>query len=142
MTLGVCGPLRRDLLDKQEYCGFFRAPTLRNVAIRDAFFHNGAFASLREAVKFYVERDIYPERYYPRGADGRVRIGDDMPAGMRDNLDHDPPLDRAAGDPPALSDAEIDDVVAFLETLTDADARTDARAPSDTAANSAAQVRQ
>lgn len=122
--LGLCGPLRRDLLDNEAYCGFFRAPTLRNVAVRDAFFHNGAFDTLREAVKFYVERDLHPEKYYPRGADGSVRIGDDMPLGMPDNLDHDPPLDRVAGDEPALSDAEIDDVVAFLETLTDADAQT------------------
>jgi cytochrome c peroxidase len=119
--LGLCGPLRHDLKDQASYCGFFRAPTLRNVAARDAFFHNGAFDSLREAVKFYVERDLYPEKYYPRAADGSVRVGDDLPPGFKDNLDHDPPLDRVAGDPPALSDTEIDDVVAFLQTLTDAE---------------------
>ncbi len=119
--LGLCGPLRTDLTDKKDYCGFFRAPTLRNVAVRDAFFHNGAFDTLREAVKFYVERDIYPEKYYPPGPDGSVRIGDDLPPGSKDTLDHDPPLDRDSGDPPALSDAEIDDVLAFLRTLTDAD---------------------
>ena len=31
----------------------------------------------------------------------------------------DPPFGRKPGDPPALTDAEIDDVVAFLGTLTD-----------------------
>jgi len=31
----------------------------------------------------------------------------------------DPPFDRKAGDAPALTPAEIDDVVAFLGTLTD-----------------------
>lgn len=119
--LGLCGPLRQDLADQQRYCGFFRAPGLRNVAARGAFFHNGAFSSLREAVKFYVERDLYPERYYSRNPDGSVHRTDDLPPGSPDNLDHDPPLDRAPGAAPALSDAEIDDVVAFLATLTDAD---------------------
>jgi len=31
--LGLCGPLRTDFLGKKQYCGFFRAPTLRNVAL-------------------------------------------------------------------------------------------------------------
>ena len=119
--LGLCGPMRQDLAGKREYCGFFRAPSLRNVAIRDAFFHNGVFKTLREALKFYVERDLYPEKYYSRNMDGSVRKTDDLPPGYPDNLDHDPPLDRTAGSAPALSDAEIDDLIAFLETLTDAD---------------------
>jgi cytochrome c peroxidase len=119
--LGLCGPDRSDLTTQREYCGFFRAPTLRNVAIRDAFFHNGAFNTLHEALQFYVERDLKPEKFYPRKADGSVHKADDLPAGYPDNLDHDPPLDRGGSDKPALSDSEIDDVIAFLETLTDAD---------------------
>jgi cytochrome c peroxidase len=121
--LGLCGPERTDLADKREYCGFFRAPTLRNVAIRDAFFHNGAFHTLRDTLHFYVERDLNPERFYPRNPDGSVHKADDLPPGYPDNLDHDPPLDRGGSDVPALSDAEIDDLVAFLQTLTDVDAR-------------------
>jgi cytochrome c peroxidase len=121
--LGLCGPQRSDLAGQREYCGFFRAPTLRNVAIRDAFFHNGAFGTLRELMSFYVERDLKPEKFYPRNPDGSVRKADDLPAGYPDNLDHDPPLDRGGSDRPALTASEIDDVIAFLETLTDADAR-------------------
>jgi cytochrome c peroxidase len=34
---------------------------------------------------------------------------------------HEVPLNRHPGDAPALSDADIDDLVAFLGTLTDAD---------------------
>jgi cytochrome c peroxidase len=117
--LGLCGPLRTDLLDKREYCGFFRAPTLRNVALRDAFFHNGVFKTLQEAVRFYVERDLYPEKYYSRNADGGVHKFDDLPPGFPDNVDHDAPLDRKPGTAPALTDAEVDDVIAFLNTLTD-----------------------
>jgi cytochrome c peroxidase len=121
--LGLCGPQRSDLAGQRDYCGFFRAPTLRNVAIRDAFFHNGAFGTLRELMSFYVERDLKPEKFYPRNPDGTVHKADDLPAGYPDNLDHDPPLDRGGSDHPALTDSEIDDVIAFLETLTDADAR-------------------
>ncbi len=121
--LGLCGPERSDLKDQHEYCGFFRAPTLRNVAIRDAFFHNGAFHNLKDTLRFYVERDLKPEKFYPRNPDGTVHKADDLPPGYPDNLDHDPPLDRGGSDVPALTDAEIDDVIAFLRTLTDADVR-------------------
>lgn len=117
--LGLCGPARPDLRDKQKYCGLFRSPTVRNVAIRDAFFHNGVFASLREVLNFYNERDLHPEKFYPRDPDGRVHKFNDLPPGMPDNVDHDPPLDRKPGDPPALTESDIDDLIAFLNTLTD-----------------------
>jgi cytochrome c peroxidase len=119
--LGLCGPLRTDLANRKEYCGMFRAPSLRNVAIRDAFFHNGVFGSLRQVLEFYVERDLHPEKYYSRNADGSVHAFDDMPPGLPNNVDRDPPLDRAPGAAPALSAAEINDLIAFLRTLTDAD---------------------
>ncbi len=117
--LGLCGPARRDLIEKREYCGFFRSPTVRNVALRDAFFHNGVFTSLREVMHFYVERDIHPEKFYPRNPDGSVHKFDDMPAGFPVNIDKDAPLDRPPDATPALTESEIDDVIAFLETLTD-----------------------
>jgi cytochrome c peroxidase len=129
--LGLCGPERADLRDRQEYCGFFRAPTLRNVAIRDAFFHNGVFHDLRQVLEFYVERDLAPEKYYPRRADGSVRKYDDLPPGMPDNIDRDAPLNRAPGTTAALTADEIDELIAFLETLTDRDAL--AAAPTDRA---------
>jgi cytochrome c peroxidase len=119
---GLCGPLRADLAANQEYCGFFRAPTLRNVAIRDAFFHNAVFGSLQQVLEFYVERDLRPEKYYSRYPDGTIHKFDDQPADQADNIDHDPPLDRKPGQAPALSEADIEDLVAFLRTLTDADA--------------------
>lgn len=119
--LGLCGPQRSDLAGQRQYCGFFRTPTLRNVAIRDAFFHNGAFNNLHDMMHFYVERDLTPEKFYPRDADGTVHKADDLPPGSPDNLDHDPPLNRVGNDAPALSASEIEDVIAFLRTLTDAD---------------------
>src|SRR5262249_6107026 len=39
--LGACGPLRTDKSADPEFCGLFRTPTLRNVALRKSFFHNG-----------------------------------------------------------------------------------------------------
>lgn len=117
--LGLCGPSRQDLTNRAEYCGMFRSPTLRNVALRDAYFHNGAFHSLKQVLQFYVERDIAPEKYYPRNADGTVHKFDDLPPGMNATIDVDPPMDRKLGDAPALTDQEMDDIVAFLRTLTD-----------------------
>ena len=117
--LGLCGPARTDFSDKHEYCGFFRSPTVRNSALRDAFFHNGVFTSLRQVIEFYNERDLFPEKYYSRNADGSVHLFDDLPPGYPDNIDHDPPLDRKPGAHRALSEADIDDLIAFLKTLTD-----------------------
>jgi len=119
--LGLCGPLRTDFTDRDDYCGLFRTPSLRNVAVRRAFFHNGAFATLRDAVLFYARRDTEPERFYPRNTDASVRKFDDLPARYHANVNVDPPFDRQAGGTPALDDAEVDDIVAFLHTLTDAD---------------------
>ena len=71
-------------------------------------------------VRFYVLRETEPEKIYPKGADGTVERYDDLPSQYRKNIDViDPPFDRKRGDQPALADAEIDDLVAFLGTLTD-----------------------
>lgn len=119
--LGLCGPLRRDQRDDKKGCGMFKTPTLRNVAARKAFFHNGRFHTLRDAVRFYVDRDAHPARWYSQ-RDGLTVTYDDLPESLRGNADHfDPPFDRKPDAVRALSDAEIDDVVAFLSTLTDAD---------------------
>ena len=120
--LGLCGPRRSDLKDRPDYCGQFRAPGLRNVATRQRFFHNGSFRSLRDVVDFYVTRDTSPGRWYPRGADGRPQKFDDLPPALRHNVKTDaPPFLPWPNGKPRLSPGEIDDVVAFLETLTDAD---------------------
>ncbi|HEY1983065.1 MAG TPA: cytochrome c peroxidase [Xanthobacteraceae bacterium] len=117
--LGACGPLRTDLAGRGDYCGRFITPTLRNVALRRTFFHNGKVHTLREAIAFYAERDSEPEKWYPRDASGRVLKYDDLPEIYRDNVNMDPPFGGKPGDPPALSATEIDDVIAFLNTLTD-----------------------
>ena len=117
--LGLCGPLRTDFLGRADYCGLFRTPTLRNVATRKVFFHNGVFHSLKEAVTFYATRDTDPGRWYPKRPDGTIAIYNDLPARYRANINMDPPFGGKPGDPPRLSDKEIDAIVAFLGTLTD-----------------------
>jgi cytochrome c peroxidase len=119
--LGACGPLRFDLAGRGEFCGLFRTPSLRNVALRKTFFHNGTVHSLREAVAFYVERDTNPGKWYPRDADGTLRKYDDVPAQYHRNINSEPPFGARPADQPALSGNEIDDIVAFLKTLSDAD---------------------
>lgn len=123
VDLGLCGPLRTDLKDRREYCGLFRTPSLRNVATRQVFFHNGVVRRLEEAVRFYAQRDTNPQRFYPRGVDGQVRKYDDLPADLKGNVNHEAPFGLKPGGKPALSEAEIADVVAFLKTLTDGDGR-------------------
>jgi cytochrome c peroxidase len=126
--LGLCGPERKDLTGHAEYCGEFRVPTLRNVAVRRAFFHNGVFHGLDEAIEFYVERDTNPRRWYgktgrKRGskAGGHVEAFDDLPPAYRKNVNVEPPFGGKPGAAPALNKAEVRDLVAFLKTLTDAD---------------------
>jgi len=120
--LGLCGPERKDLSGQPQYCGMFRTPSLRNVAVRRVFFHNGAFHTLRQVLEFYVERDMRPGKWYPTSRGGRVRMYDDLPEQYHGNVDREPPFDRGPREAPALSSSEIDDVIAFLQTLTDADA--------------------
>jgi cytochrome c peroxidase len=117
--LGLCGPLRQDLRDKPDTCGKFRTPSLRNVARREVFFHNGAVKHLEDAVRFYATRDTRPEEWYPRGADGTVQKYDDLPSQYQGNIEDKPPFGQKAGSAPVLSDADVADIVAFLNTLTD-----------------------
>jgi len=117
--LGLCGPYRHDLARETEFCGMFKSPTLRNVATRSVFFHNGRFHNLEDMMHFYVERDTNPQKWYPKVA-GKLEKFDDLPAQYRDNIDYaDAPLDRPFGAKPALDEAEIRDVIAFLKTLDD-----------------------
>ena len=80
-----------------------KVPTLRNVGMRpydgfvQAYMHNGVFKSLHEVVDFYNTRDLggWPPAEYPENVN-TDELG---------NL--------------GLSDQDVDDIVAFLMTLTD-----------------------
>jgi len=81
--------------------GTFKTPDLRNVALTAPYFHNGGQLTLRQVVDFYSR-------------------GGDVP-----NAEQDPRI-RNLG----LSDVQKDDLVAFLESLTDPRVR-DQSAPFD-----------
>lgn len=138
--LGICGPLRTDISHNYAnggVCGAFKVPTLRNIARTAPYFHNGVFNDLKTALSFYVTRDTNPSAWYPTSPSGIVTKFDDLPAvyggqfqvdinapgsdvGYVGNVNtSEAPYNRHIGDQPALSPAEIDDVVAFLCTLTD-----------------------
>ena len=74
VDLGLCGPARTDHppTPGNRFCGMFKSPTLRNVASRRSFFHNGIFHSLEQTIRFYNTRDTMPELWYPTV--GRARI--------------------------------------------------------------------
>jgi cytochrome c peroxidase len=139
---GVCGPLRADHARAATFCGLFKTPTLRNVATRRAFFHNGVIHSLEQAVRFYNTRDTMPELWYPtvggkprphpdpgfpryglvttQYVGGVVQKFDDVPPAHRANIDKQMPLDgRPAASKPPLTEQEVGDLICFLETLTD-----------------------
>ena len=145
--LGLCGPLRKNAASENPetlsaLCGMFKTPTLRNVATRKVFFHNGAITSLEQAIRFYNTRDTNPEIWYPTiggtprsvaSADfpmyglittqytgGKLQKFNDLPAKHLDNIDPQMPLDgRAPGSASAMSEQDIADLVCFLKTLTD-----------------------
>ena len=93
--LGPCGP-KRDVSDAR-LCGAFKVPTLRNVARKRAFMHNGVFTRLRDAVAFHARRD----RFEP-----------DLPAQYRGNVERDVV-------PSELDDHQLDAITAFLSSLDD-----------------------
>jgi cytochrome c peroxidase len=70
--------------------GQFKTPSLRNVALTAPYMHDGRLATLRDVVRHYSRLDL--ERIHTHGEQ----------------------LLR----PLRLSEAEIDDLVAFLESLT------------------------
>jgi cytochrome c peroxidase len=80
-----------------ELNGLFRVPTLRNVAITQPYMHNGVFKTLHQVIAFYNSRDIapWPAPEWPNNVN-RDELGD-----------------------LSLTAQEMDDIVAFLQTLTD-----------------------
>ncbi len=121
--LGLCGPNRTpptlpsDVQDitVQDLCGKFRIPSLRNVALRTAYMHNGYFGNLRNVVRFYSTRISNPVFWY-----GANVASNDLPAQYLGNVENTKaPFNRTALQGPLFTEAEITDIVAFLGTLSD-----------------------
>ncbi len=81
--------------DEAYYHAFaFKTPTVRNAAITAPYMHNGVYTDLKQVMKFY-------------NLGGGAGIGIDLPH------------QTLPGGALELSDGEIDDVIAFMESLTD-----------------------
>jgi cytochrome c peroxidase len=80
----------------------FKVPGLRNVALTAPYMHNGHFATLRDVVKHYSEIDITLLHQ------AHIYAGDVFAEAV--------PTDTVLR-PLKLSEQEINDVVAFLESL-------------------------
>jgi len=121
--LGLCGPERTPPslpstvmpgLTIENFCGKFRMPTLRNVAERPAFMHNGFFKDLPTVLRFYSTRNSNPQFWYGQA------LSNDLPAKYLDNIEVvKAPFNRPAASGPALSEPDINAIVAFLRTLSD-----------------------
>lgn len=122
--LGLCGPERTAPtlpttvtagVTINNFCGKFRMPTLRNVAERPAFMHNGVFNNLADVVRFYSTVKSNPQRFY-----GPSGVPNDLPARYLGNLEATKaPFNRAPTAGPLLTEPEVADLVAFLRTLSD-----------------------
>ena len=123
--LGLCKrPGLEAILPKEvsqaSLCGAFKVPTLRNVAVRAPYFHNGAIASLRDAVLFHATRDSDPKRWYPSLKNGQADAYNDLPSPYKVNAQAtEVAIEGKPGERPRLDDGDIDALVAFLDTLTD-----------------------
>jgi cytochrome c peroxidase len=126
--LGLCGPNRAKPaltsnvpanINIEKFCGTFRMTSLRNTAERKAWMHNGFFKDLRDVVSFYATRNSDPKRWYgPKG------VANDLPYAYIGNIINDRvPFNHPASAGSALTEREIDDVVAFLKTLSDSPIR-------------------
>jgi len=83
------------------------------------FFHNGVVNRLEDAVRFYATRDTQPGKWYPRSADGTTHKFDDLPPQYLGNVENSLPLEARWVLRPVLSESDVADLVAFLNTLTD-----------------------
>jgi cytochrome c peroxidase len=69
-------------------------------------------------VSCYATRDTDPARWYPL-LDGVPDKFNDLPVAYRGNVDQQPPFGLQPGQAPRLSAQDVQDLVAFLHTLTD-----------------------
>ncbi len=89
----------------------FRTSPLRNLALQAAFFHNGSFTRLRDALRFHLDPLSYARDYDPSkeavDRDLSHRLGPIEPVLER--------LDPLLRDVSLLDPKEFDDLLAFLE---------------------------
>lgn len=96
-----------------EFC--FRTPPLRNVTLTSPWMHNGAYLNLRDAVKHHLDPE-YALYHYNAGQLEESLISTYQEDANPDVLDKlDPLLSR----PIKLDKKQMDQLMAFLKSLTD-----------------------
>lgn len=104
--------LRTNAGEDKKYA--FRTPMLRNVALTGPWMHNGAYTSLNAAVRHFIDVRQSLENYDPSQLDAEFRRyvhrRDEVIQDVESTLEPMPALD--------LSDADVDALVAFLNSLT------------------------
>jgi cytochrome c peroxidase len=94
--------------------GKFKVPTLRNIARTAPYMHNGYFSNLKALVDFYNTRDVKPACKNPLADEAEAGKRGCWPAAeIADSVNHDE-LGNLK-----LSAREVDDIVAFMNTLND-----------------------
>jgi len=114
--MGLCGPVRTDLANNTGLCGMFKVPSLRNVAVKQTYFHNGVFNNLPEVLAFYTTRNSNPARWYKQANGSPDQLYNDLPKTYAQNVE---PRGANVSLIPSLSPAEIKQVISFMCTLTD-----------------------
>ncbi len=102
--------------------GKFKVPTLRNIALTAPYMHNGYFKTLRGVVAFYNDRDVRPRCRGEVTEAEALRLGCWPKPEVARNVNQEE-MGRLG-----LADDEIDDIVAFMLTLTDGYQPPDVRA--------------
>ena len=101
-------------VNKRSEDGKLKVPTLRNIEVTGPYMHNGYFKTLRGTVVFYNDRDKKPLCSKNLVAEEAALKQKCWPAPeVITNVNHDELGDLG------LTEREIDDIVAFMHTLTD-----------------------
>lgn len=101
------------VVKQRDEDGKFKVPTLRNIALTAPYMHNGYFRTLRGVVAFYNDRDARPACKGEATEAEALKRGCWPRSEVRRNVNADE-MGRLG-----LSEQEIDDIVAFLHTLSD-----------------------
>jgi len=101
-------------VNKRSEDGKFKVPTLRNIELTGPYMHNGYFKTLRGTVVFYNDRDKKPLCSQNLVSEDAALNQKCWPAPeVITNVNRDELGDLG------LSEREIDDIAAFMKTLTD-----------------------
>lgn len=98
-------PLELSLAKREHYKnamvdGAFKTPTLRNIALTGPYFHNGSYSTLRGVLEFYNRQGDFPKN-------------GDLHPDMR------PPAEPGEAPDMAMSESDMDALIAFFNSLTD-----------------------